>query len=281
MANKMCAVVIPIYRWPMSKSEAHSFHWIVKNLNTRDIFLIGPKCILDLAVDEYSKKKISKITFPDKYFKSISGYNSLLKSSNFYASFFSYDYILIAQLDALVFTDKLDYWCSLDYSYIGAPWFDGMGQPKPGYKLIGVGNGGLSLRRVKDFLDVLSGYKYLPYLMQSDFEPRNLVEFLKRRIKFFINRYIMAHNIYPFINRCSEDVFWSFIVPSCCSHYKTPEPELALSFSFEVAPERMYEMTQGKLPFGCHAWERYNKNFWIDVLPDDFFCQEVDELMKN
>lgn len=281
MTIKLCAVVVPIYRWPMSNSEAHSFHWTVKNLCTRDIFFIGPRNILNSAVDEYLGKKIGKISFSNHYFASIAGYNSLLKKFKFYASFSAYEYILISQLDSLVFSDKLDYWCSLNFSYIGAPWFDGMGKPKSSYKLIGVGNGGLSLRRLEDFLNVLSGYKYMPYLSITKAKNGNLIEDLKRRSNNFLNKFIMAYNIHPFVNRCSEDIFWGCIAPSFCCFYKIPEPDLAMLFSFEVAPDKLYKMTKGNLPFGCHAWERYNKKFWTDTLPRDFFLQEVTLLTKN
>ena len=33
------------------------------------------------------------------------------------------------------------------------------------------------------------------------------------------------------------------------------------SFSFEMCPEKLYDLNNMKLPFGCHAWE-LNLNFW-------------------
>lgn len=39
-------------------------------------------------------------------------------------------------------------------------------------------------------------------------------------------------------------------------------PKEALEFAFERFPSEMYKIT-GKLPFGCHAWEKYEyESFW-------------------
>jgi len=44
-----------------------------------------------------------------------------MMSPAFYDAFKAFDYILIYQLDAFVFRDELEYFCSLGYDYIGAP----------------------------------------------------------------------------------------------------------------------------------------------------------------
>ena len=42
--------------------------------------------------------------------------------------------------------------------------------------------------------------------------------------------------------------------------------ETALKFSFEVAPRQCFEMNNQSLPFGCHAWARYDRSFWEPYL---------------
>jgi len=37
-------------------------------------------------------------------------------------------------------------------------------------------------------------------------------------------------------------------------------------FSFECLPGKMYGMTNKKLPFGCHAWEKYDLKFWSSFI---------------
>lgn len=69
------------------------------------------------------------VPFPDTYFKGIAGYNRLMMSPEFYETFAQWEYILIYQTDAWVFSDRLSEWCSKGYDYIGAPWI-----PKPKYR---------------------------------------------------------------------------------------------------------------------------------------------------
>jgi len=45
-----------------------------------------------------------------------------------------------------------------------------------------------------------------------------------------------------------------------------PEVEEALKFSFGIVPRYCYELNNNELPFGCHAWENYDKAFWEPFL---------------
>jgi hypothetical protein len=44
-----------------------------------------------------------------------------------------------------------------------------------------------------------------------------------------------------------------------------PDWKEALAFSIEQNPQTGYKIL-GKLPFGCHAWERYEPNFWKGII---------------
>ncbi|MEW6718188.1 MAG: DUF5672 family protein [Chloroflexota bacterium] len=90
------------------------------------------------------------VRFEDRYFSTIASYSKLLLSPKFYAAFINFNYILIYQLDCLVFSDQLEEWCGAGYDYIGAPLFRDKANPAKGFSR--VGNGGLSLRRVLDEL---------------------------------------------------------------------------------------------------------------------------------
>jgi hypothetical protein len=37
-------------------------------------------------------------------------------------------------------------------------------------------------------------------------------------------------------------------------------------FSFEVAPRYCFKMNRERLPFGCHAWSKYDQEFWEPFL---------------
>ena len=36
----------------------------------------------------------------------------------------------------------------------------------------------------------------------------------------------------------------------------------AIKFSFEVMPSYLYKLNNNVLPFGCHAFEKYESDFW-------------------
>ena len=38
--------------------------------------------------------------------------------------------------------------------------------------------------------------------------------------------------------------------------------EDGLRFAFEVSPRTCLDLNGGKMPFGCHAWARYDRSFW-------------------
>jgi len=64
--------------------------------------------------------------------------------------------------------------------------------------------------------------------------------------------------------RCehNEDAFWSITLESSNYAMTKPLPTEALHFSFERFPSECYAIT-GSLPFGCHAWRKYQyEEFW-------------------
>ena len=89
------------------------------------------------------------------------------------------------------------------------------------------------------------------------------------------------HGINPFARQYSvedelsrftynEDVFWAIEAPKFDPSFQVAPAEAALSFAFEASPRWSLEQTKGKLPFGCHAWARYERDFWEEVMnPSD------------
>src|SRR4029079_3572600 len=85
-------------------------------------------------------------------------YNRLMNIPYFYRHFLEYDYILIYQLDTFVFENNLEEWCNMNIDYVGAPWINSTWVNNLKKKIswidkfiYPVGNGGLSLRKVKLF----------------------------------------------------------------------------------------------------------------------------------
>lgn len=267
------AVVIPIYKELDSKSEKFSVESTIDILKSRHIYFIAPHC-LRYWIEEYTKNLqkerqllIFDIYFDDNFFVSKASYNKLMLSLAFYKNFINYKYILIVQTDALVLRDNLDEWMSKDYSYIGAPWFEGWDNPVRPLRFIGSGNGGFSLRKVKDFIHILESPRYVPNILARPNKTRKgLLYFLDTVYKLISGKLIYAYNFWPLFPRVNEDVFWGVLVPNRYNFFKVPEPHEAAFFSFEVEPAYLYELTNHQLPIGCHAWEKYGYQFWKKVL---------------
>jgi len=60
----------------------------------------------------------------------------------------------------------------------------------------------------------------------------------------------------------NEDFYWSVIIPFFAKNFKRPTVQEALGFAFECFPKQCYEQNNRQLPFGCHAWEKYEPEFW-------------------
>lgn len=261
------AVVIPVWKEELSLNEEISLKQNISILAEKEIILITHRA---LNLNNYSRifkeaeVHYNIIYFSRKYFNNTDSYNKLLISLNFYLHFLKYQFILICQLDAFVFKNQLDYWTEQKYSYIGAPWLEGFHDADSKAQIIGVGNGGFSLRKVKDHIRVLLSFNYL-----EDVKPlvKHLFAFKEGT---FIGRFLLllkystvTNNTFFLFNtwKRQEDLFWG-TVASRYHWYGLPDPDTAARFSWEVHPSRFYDEI-GELPFGCHAWWSYDLQFWI------------------
>jgi len=265
------AVVIPVYKTfdALTVAEKKSIAQCFLILNQHPIYFTGPA---SLNVEGYqlfaneAAVPFNYLSFHDRYFKSIEGYNELLLSVLFYNAFAQYNYILLYQPDAYVFKNELEFWCKKGYDYIGAPWFEGWAHPVS-TSIIGVGNGGFSLRNPKKYVQLLKRVAILKKLNQicSRFNTAKFSFFLLF-VKLF-NRYFklssMAH-LYSLIEAglVNEDVFWGRNMGMLFTDFKVAPANEALQFSFEANPSFLYQKNHQQLPFGCHAWEKHEPQFW-------------------
>jgi hypothetical protein len=258
--NKIAAVIVPIYKNSFSNEEIFSINLTLNKLSEHDIYLLAPdKITIDFSI--FNKKRIKNVSIiyiDYSHLRSRYTYTRLLISRNFYRLFSCYEYILIVQPDALVFSDSLLEWCRKDYSYVGAPWFEGLKEPIKPLRIIGSGNGGFSLRKVEHFLTVLESIRFTP--LPPSF-PLN-------GYKAYINRTIFAFNRWPFLPLISEDLYWGLVVPPHFNYFSVPTPEISIKFSFETEPEYLYKLNNFNLPFGCHAWTKYGVKFWKNILKE-------------
>ena len=59
-----------------------------------------------------------------------------------------------------------------------------------------------------------------------------------------------------------EDQFWGISVPKKFAWFRVPSFEEAAAFAFEMQPRRLFDLNHEVLPFGCHAWWKYDLDFW-------------------
>lgn len=226
--DKEVVIVIPVYR-QMTVCERVSLVQCIRVLGHYPIVLAaGASLSLEtfLTLHPFQVER-----FDDADFASIQSYSRLLLSDRFYARFADYRYLLIYQLDAFVFSDRLQEFCKKGYDYIGAPvarwvWLHNANR---------VGNGGFSLRRIEACRRVIRAF---PPEQFNRFESENRPE----------DYYFGA---------CGAEPGLEFHVP--------PMRE-AIEFSVDYDVYHCFRRMPEWLPFGCHRWDRENYRHWYPII---------------
>lgn len=244
-------VIVPVYNGRLKTYERISLEQNRKILGAYPFVFIHPAG-LDIGDILKEFPGCGAKAFDDKYFSSISGYNRLMMSPEFYRSFTDTDYLLICQLDAYVFRDELMDWCKKGYDYIGAPWlvpelfrltpfrqwrkrFHSRRRTEKDFK---VGNGGFSLRKVSSHLRAVE-------------QLQHVIDAHLAKPGFFSN----------------EDLFFAIEVNKNGMGFSYPDYKEALQFSFDKYPALCFKENHHRLPFGCHAWYKEKMRvFWFPII---------------
>lgn len=256
-------VVIPVYTATLRPFEQAALDRCIAILGKHPIVIVKPET---LSLDEWRNRypQLQHENFPDEYFAGIKSYNRLLLSDSFYARFSAYEFMLIYQLDAFVFSDQLLTWCASGYDYIGAPWIPKSCAPSTWsllratirrriFRLIGkrysngvtehhaqqhysAGNGGFSLRRIGKMREVLTRLpqRAEPY-RQGSRDP------------------------------WAEDLFFSIEANRYRQNLRIPGFRKATAFAWETFPSVAAPFNAGRLPFGCHAWNKLHRDDWQPI----------------
>jgi hypothetical protein len=263
--TKQVAIVVPAPpngRRDLTPEEVISLRHLETYLGEYDRFMIVPRGG-GPSLPGFREKEFAR-----KYFGSVQAHSWLLMSPGFYDSFLDYEYILIYHLDALVFSNELIQWCDRGFDFVGSPLlFDN--DPSKGFEM--VGNGGFSLRKVRSFARATRSrapaadpedhwrrhYADLPLTERLARFPVRLLKRLR-----LLNGYRWETSHYA---DC-EDCFWA----RRGTHYDpglsiAPIP-VALRFGFDREPRFCFEQAGRKLPFGCHGWVQFDREFWEPFL---------------
>lgn len=237
-------IAIPIYKKEFDLEEQSLVDRMFTIFAKREIVFVAPENLEKAYyLVRYPSAKLT--TFPDHFFESVQGYSRLLLSAQFYETFCEKDFLLISQPDVYVFRDDIDLWLQKPYDYIGAPWQSGFSVKvnigrfanQAGGTLLTafVGNGGFSLRRVKQCIS----------LIRND----------KEVVDWFS------------VSGSNEDLFFG-LVGAAAVDFVLPTPVGASTFAMETNPENFYELNGHILPIAAHAFRKYSPRFWEKVIND-------------
>ncbi len=239
--DQRIAVLIPIYKLELLPLEAFSVTHSLALLTDRECIFVAPEG-MDLC---YYRKQYPRVRFeffPVGYFDSVASYSRMLLSPDFYKRFIAYEFILILQPDAILFRDDLDYWMGQGYDYVGAPWPDGIeitlwrddfqGERRQRIST-NVGNGGLSLRRVRRCIALIEEF------------PETHAAFVR--------------------SGTNEDSYFS-LLGTRSTRFCIPDQIQASRFSMELAPDHYHEVNGRCFPMGSHGWWSVPSKFWDKCL---------------
>lgn len=267
---KTVAIVVPRPNEVLTPDEEISLRHLDYHLSEYDRFFVVPEHV------SVQRRGFDSVKFAGDAFASHRNYDRFMLTPYLYEAFQEYEHILIYQLDCLVFSDRLLDFCGLDYDYIGAPWMRRRGVDA--WELDRVGNGGLSLRRIDAFLSVLHSRRYVDQrkslwrdmlnVRVSDMHFRqnsNPIWKQARKVRELLKIRQGVESYLPGYSR-QEDYFWSDRAVFFNPGFHVAPIDVGLRFAFERAPRLCYEINGGTLPFGAHAWAKWDRAFWEPFL---------------
>lgn len=259
------AIIVPLSLSNyLSNDEIISLKHLNDHLGRHSIYFIAPEgCTI-------SPGRHTMMFFQKRYFGSTISHGKLLRSIRFYMLFKKFKYIFFYHLDSLVFSSDLDRWCDRDFDYIGSPWLQCADSPWVAHARIG--NGGFALLKIQSAVKILSKYYqhkqhvyWIEYIIASKITSI-LCEFM--RIFPGMNQ-TMTARFWKFMNTLDDqllnqnnDIFWSDVATRLDPSFHVASFEDGVAFAFEACPEDCFVMNNYQIPFGCHAWNKYNKIFW-------------------
>ncbi|MBR3307855.1 MAG: hypothetical protein IKI75_11480 [Lachnospiraceae bacterium] len=229
------AVLIPVYKPRLDADEEACVSRYFELLRYRDIYFVLPE---GRDMSWYSERFPAgkHQSFAPEFFDGIKGYNKLMLSDGLYAAFEHYEYVLIAQTDAVIWgnSDELDRYISEGYDYTGAPWepprqiweWTLTGDIRSHIRCckhkgdgIEMGNGGFSLRHVKHCRELLKKHS------------------LRRKLWFR-----------------NEDIFFGVFGRDSGIGFKPAPVELGHRFAGEYSLR--HRVRTGDIPYAVHGWKK-------------------------
>lgn len=291
--KQSCVVVVPIYTLKLTCSEKTGLLHCIEKLSNYNIFFLHKQSIpaasifecISLSAAQAESCRFAAIA--DEWLLSTRTYSLLLFQGWFYRMFEEWEYMLIFQQDAWVLGsgEELAQWINKGYTYIGAPWTGHLGPDTPD---TGVGNGGFSLRHVGAMIRICESVKtsYVPVFRWGKLAYR--MTLFRRYHLFplaqwpliFCKRFVVFvamsfgwNNTLAYFSRIvgtQEDHLISLFAPLVFPWMRIPSMAEAAAFSVETNPRATCAHYQVQRPFGCHAWSKHDREFWLSTFPEEF-----------
>jgi len=243
LKNGNCAVLIPTHKTNFSTLEQYCLHRTITVLRRWDIIFLIPE---DAEIGHIEEFPVKVLRCKSGNFGRIDRYNRWLLSPEFYQEFVLYERILICHPDAILVRDEIEIWAEKNIHYIGAPWFNSLTfspafatrpELNNGIVTLNVGNGGLSLRNPRQFLEVIDRHRSI------------------------IGEFCLNTGV-----NCNEDALLAYI-GHIDSKFRVASHEEAASFSLELNA-RSQILSTGQIPMGFHAMYKYDPELWMAIFPD-------------
>ncbi len=258
-------IVIPCHKPKPTAEEAVSLLQCQKMLGDFPIFMLHPS---GMKTNEYESifPRLQFLAVSPEWMASISAYNKMMISPFIFNTLARYSHILIHEPDAIVLKNELLFWCEQNFDYIGAPWFHS--NQKDDFTLKATGNFGLSLIKVSTVNHLFSrNPRWYTYSMIT----RDFLRGLRGQVSHLKNAWFaigpqgkLANAAALYKDHC--DIFWSYLVPKVDSHFFIAPPEKAIRFAWETHPDKCQRICEDELPFGVHAWSKYDPNLIQAIL---------------
>ena len=262
--KKKLAIVVPTQKFNLNNTEEEVIQRLSKLYSGQySLYLVIPE---DSTIN-YEERGFKNIYLDSKFFyNGIQGNNNLCFDVNFYKIFQNYNFMLMHHVDAIILKDEVEHWISKNYSYIGGPSFHkNLFTKEPIFPKYFC-NGGLSLRKISDFIMVLNSKKI--YFNQFDLNViKSLMKFkhIHQYINLIFKNYKFKSNfdVQNFVNEyfLNEDFFWTMLAKLFIKNFRLPKNTLECANFSITQGYKFYSIKYGVRPFGIHGYT--NKNDFL------------------
>lgn len=251
------ACLFHVYKNTLEASERLALQSNIATLKKYDFFFLSPTRLAGSSLLNELGSLGEVIFLPNWWFANRFFYNFMFKDVRFWEMFRDYNNLLICQLDALVLRNQSFHY-ETEKVILGGPIYYGFECPSRPLVYSGAVNGGFSLRNITKAIDYLKFYRKVT--KHHSFHETNgigIASFMRRKLFSRVKKGLFQHKGF-------EDIFWSALSLEF-------EPELhptfqeAADFAFDAAPFETYMLNNNRVPFGIHAWEKYDKAFSSDL----------------